>query len=62
MGISVSEKLPKQRRLPLGVSRSERSPLEPRMLLDNKDKATVAESDIDKVVRDAKERSLPSPS
>jgi hypothetical protein len=28
------------------------------MLLDNKDKATITERDVDKVVRDAKERSL----
>ena len=33
--------------------------LEPRMLVDNKDKAVVAESDIGKLVRDAKERSTP---
>jgi len=29
------------------------------MLVDNKDKAAVAEGDIDKLVRDAKERSTP---
>jgi len=34
-------------------------PLEPRILVDNKDKAVVAESDIAKLVRDAKERSTP---
>ena len=35
------------------------APLEPRILVDNKDKAVVAESDIAKLVRDAKERSTP---
>ena len=35
------------------------APLEPRILVDNKDKAVVAESDITKLVRDAKERSTP---
>jgi len=33
--------------------------LEPPMLIDNKDKAVVAEIDIDKLVRDARERSIP---
>ena len=32
--------------------------LEPRMLIDNKDKAVVGENDIDKLVRDARERSI----
>ena len=35
------------------------APLEPQILVDNKDKAVVAESDITKLVRDAKERSTP---
>lgn len=34
------------------------SALEPRMLIDNKDKAVIAEIDIDKLVRDARERSM----
>jgi len=33
--------------------------LEPRMVIDNKDKATVAEADVRKLVRDARERKLP---
>src|ERR1035438_6140941 len=33
--------------------------LEPIMLIDNKDKATVAEADVRKLVRDARERKLP---
>jgi len=34
-------------------------PVDPKILIDNKDKSTIAESDIDKVVRDARERSIP---
>src|ERR1035438_583337 len=33
--------------------------LEPIMLIDNKDKATIAEADVRKLVRDARERKLP---
>ena len=33
-------------------------PTEPKILIDNKDKSTIAESDIDKIVRDARERSI----
>ena len=33
-------------------------PTEPRILVDNKDKAVIAEGDIEKLVRDAKERSI----
>ena len=33
--------------------------LEPTMVVDNKDKATVAEADVRKLVRDARERKLP---
>jgi hypothetical protein len=57
-GISVSEKLPKNGDFILAYRDPSGAPLEPRMLVDNKDKAAVAESDIDKLVRDAKERSL----
>jgi len=34
-------------------------PLEPRIIVDNKDKATVSEGDIKKLIRDAKERRSP---
>jgi len=57
-GISVSEKLPKNGDFILAFCDPSGVSLEPRMLLDNEDKAVVAESDIDKLVRDAKERSL----
>ena len=58
-GICVSEKLPKNGDYLLAFRDAGGSPLEPRMLVDNKDKAVVAESDIAKLVRDAKERSTP---
>jgi hypothetical protein len=35
------------------------APVEPRMVVDNKDKSVISESDIDKLVRDARERSIP---
>lgn len=35
------------------------APLEPRIIVDNKDKATVSEGDIKKLIRDAKERRSP---
>ena len=35
------------------------APIEPRMVVDNKDKSVISESDIDKLVRDARERSIP---
>jgi len=58
-GISVSEKLPKNGDYLLAFRDPSGVPLEPRILVDNKDKAVVAESDIAKLVRDAKERSTP---
>jgi hypothetical protein len=35
------------------------APVEPRMVVDNKNKSVISESDIDKLVRDARERSVP---
>jgi hypothetical protein len=58
-GICVSEKLPKNGDYLLSFRDPSGAPLEPRILVDNKDKAIVAESDIAKLVRDAKERSTP---
>ena len=57
-GISVSEKLPRNGDFILAYRDPNGATLEPRLLVDNKDKAAVAESDIDKLVRDAKERSI----
>jgi chromosome segregation ATPase len=58
-GISVSEKLPKHGDYILSFRDPSGVPVQPKMLLDNKDKAAVAESDLDKLVRDAKERNIP---
>lgn len=56
-GVWVSEKLAKNGDYLLAFRDPSGAPLEPRILVDNKDKAIVAESDIGKLVRDAKERS-----
>jgi hypothetical protein len=58
-GVSVSEKLTRCGDFVLAYRDPSGATLEPRMLVDNKDKAAIAESDIDKLVRDAKERSTP---
>lgn len=58
-GISVSEKLPRNGDFILAYRDPSGAPMQPKMLVDNKDKTVVAESDIDKLVRDAKERNLP---
>jgi hypothetical protein len=58
-GIQVSEKLPRNGDFVLAYRDPSGAPLEPRILVDNKDKAVVAETDIGKLVRDAKERSTP---
>jgi hypothetical protein len=58
-GICVSEKLPRNGDFTLAYRDPSGAPLEPRLLVDNKNKDTVAESDITKLVRDAKERSIP---
>jgi hypothetical protein len=55
-GISVSEKLPKNGDFILAYRDPSGTPLEPRMVVDNKDKMSVSEGDIRKLIRDAKER------
>ena len=57
-GIYISDKLPRNGDYILAYRASNGDPLEPRILIDNKDKCVVAESDIDKLVRDSKERSI----
>jgi ADP-ribose pyrophosphatase YjhB (NUDIX family) len=57
-GICVSEKLPKNGDFLLSYRDASGAPLEPRMLVDNKDKSVISEADIDKLVRDARERSI----
>jgi len=58
-GICISEKLPKNGDYILMYRDPSGTPVEPRMLVDNKDKASTTEGDIDKLVRDAKERCIP---
>jgi hypothetical protein len=57
-GICVSEKLPRNGDFTLAYRDPSGVALEPRLLVDNKDKTVVSESDITKLVRDAKERSI----
>jgi hypothetical protein len=58
-GICVCEKLPKNGDYILAYRDRSGVPAEPRILVDNKAKAATTEGDIDKLVRDAKERSIP---
>jgi predicted nuclease with TOPRIM domain len=57
-GVWISDKLPRNGDFILCYRAPNGEPAEPRILIDNKDKATIAESDIDKLVRDARERSI----
>jgi len=58
-GIWVGEKLPRNGDYLLAFADAAGNALEPSMVVDNKDKATVAEADVRKLVRDARERKLP---
>jgi hypothetical protein len=58
-GIAVSEKLPKNGDFILAYRDLSGAPLEPRILVDNKDKSSVTEGDLRKLIRDAKERRSP---
>jgi hypothetical protein len=57
-GISISEKLSRNGDFILSYRAPNGDPTEPKILVDNKDKSVIAESDIDKLVRDARERSI----
>jgi hypothetical protein len=57
-GMCISEKLPRNGDFILAYRAQNGEPTEPKILIDNKDKSTIAESDIDKLVRDARERSI----
>jgi len=57
-GIWVGDKLPRNGDYLMAFADAAGNALEPTMVVDNKDKATVAEADIRKLVRDAKERRL----
>jgi len=58
-GVWISDKLPRNGDFILAYRAPNGDPLEPRILIDNKDKSAIAEGDIDKLVRDCKERSIP---
>ena len=58
-GIVVSEKLPKNGDFILAYRDPSGAPLEPRIIVDNKDKAIITEGDLKKLIRDAKERCCP---
>jgi hypothetical protein len=58
-GMCISEKLGKNGDYLLGFRDPSGAQLEPRMLIDNKNKSVIAEADLDKLIRDAKERSTP---
>jgi hypothetical protein len=57
-GVWISDKLPRNGDFILAYRAPNGDPTEPKILIDNKDKSTIAESDIDKLVRDARERSI----
>jgi len=57
-GVWVGEKLPRNGDYLMAFSYAAGNAVEPTMVVDNKDKAAVAESDVKKLVRDAKERKL----
>jgi hypothetical protein len=58
-GVWISNKLSRNGDFILAYRAANGEPVEPRILIDNKDKLVIAESDLDKLVRDAKERSIP---
>ena len=58
-GIAVSQKLPKNGDFLLAYRDASGAPLEPRIVVDNKDKTSVTEGDLRKLVRDARERRCP---
>ena len=57
-GIWLGEKLPRNGDYLMAFADAAGNALEPAMVVDNKDKATVAEADIRKLVRDAKQRNF----
>jgi vacuolar-type H+-ATPase subunit I/STV1 len=57
-GVWISDKLPRNGDYILAYRAPNGDPTEPKILIDNKDKSTIEESDIDKLIRDAGERSI----
>jgi phage host-nuclease inhibitor protein Gam len=58
-GIAVSAKLPKNGDFLLAYRDPSGAAMEPQIIVDNKDKASVTEGDLRKLIRDAKERRCP---
>jgi phage host-nuclease inhibitor protein Gam len=58
-GVVLSEKLSRGGDYILAYRDTSGAPLEPRIVVDNKDKATVTEGDVKKLIRDVKERRSP---
>jgi len=58
-GVWISDKLPRNGDFILAYRAPNGEPVPPQILIDNKDKSVIAEGDIDKLVRDSKERSIP---
>jgi hypothetical protein len=58
-GVWISDKLPRNGDFILAYRAPNGEPAHPRILIDNKDKSVIAEGDIEKLVRDAKEREIP---
>jgi hypothetical protein len=57
-GVWISDKLPRNGDFILAYRVANGEPAEPKILIDCKDKLLIAESDVQKLVRDAKERSI----
>jgi len=57
-GICVSDKLPNNGDFLLAFRDLGGAPIDPQILVDCKDKAAISQTDLDKLVRDAKERSI----
>lgn len=57
-GIWISDKLPRNGDFILAFRAPNGEPTEPKILIDCKNKLVIAESDIEKLVRDARERSI----
>ena len=57
-GVWISDKLPRNGDYLLAYRAPNGDPLEPKILIDCKNKLVIAESDIEKLVRDARERSI----
>jgi hypothetical protein len=57
-GVWISDKLPRNGDFILSYRAPNGDPTEPKILIDNKDKSVIVGGDIDKIVRDARERSI----